>query len=47
MMLEMILALALVAIFVVVTIATARDSNQSACNGDCLQGRTCDCKDRI
>lgn len=43
-MFEMIIALLLVAIFVVFVIAFTKGS-KSLCTGNCYQGRRCDCKD--
>ena len=43
-MLEMTMALLLVAIFVVLVIAFTKGAN-SLCSGNCYQGRKCDCKD--
>lgn len=46
-MFEMIIALVGVAVFAVLTMLTTKGSDKSLCNGNCYQGRRCDCKDKI
>jgi hypothetical protein len=43
---DMILALVLVAVFVIITFLTTQGGDKSLCNGNCYQGRRCDCKDK-
>jgi regulatory protein YycI of two-component signal transduction system YycFG len=46
-MFEMIVALLLVAVFVIIIFFTTKGADKSLCNGNCYQGRRCNCKDKI